>query len=405
MISASTTEDVLKALEKFDQDYRSNPEWVDWENKQNYKYAIRYQERLYPVKQIVSLATGEPRNAFNGGVRAANKYLRAKGFEIVSLLRDGDEDMLDEKGTRNWSKPAGITHLIGRKRVDKSIFDDGTAVPLRLMEDYLRAGGESTLERGESRDLVLLLDGTEYKANLRSLNLTNSSRNIIQIRWGSNKELKAVLKDRFSKTYQYLLERNEQKKNASDGIEEEAADAPTEYLDFFETETPYHYRLEAITSDSGQVHEYETDPTPPFNMDNKVAQLIQNILSQGYTFESWQIAAYVCALKTKPFVILAGVSGTGKSKLPGLVAQATGAHRMLIPVRPDWTDSSEVLGYCNLQGIFLPGPLLSFARDAKADSQKQFVCIMDEMNLARASYALIEVDQEGIKPAIQWMAS
>ena len=53
MISGSTVEDILKALGKFDQDYRSNPEWVDWENKQNHKYAIRYQERMYPVKQII----------------------------------------------------------------------------------------------------------------------------------------------------------------------------------------------------------------------------------------------------------------------------------------------------------------------------------------------------------------
>lgn len=387
MISGSTVEDILKALGKFDQDYRSNPEWVDWENKQNHKYAIRYQERLYPVKQIISLATGDPVNAFSGGSEA-NNYLKAKGFEIVDLPRDGDEDMLEEKATtRNWSKPAGKHNLIGRKKVDKSMFTDGTSIPLQFIEGFLRAGGESNLERGESRDLVLLLDETEYKANLRSLNLTKSSRSIIQIRWDGNKELKAALIDLFSTTYQYVMDRNKQKKNPADGIEEADMDAPAEYLDFYETGTPYTYRLEAITTDSRQVHE----PEPPFIMDDKVAQLVQTIGSQGYTFKPWQIAAYVCALKTKPFVILAGVSGTGKSKLPSLVAEATGAERMLIPVRPDWTDSSEVLGYCNLQGIFLPGPLLSFASDAKTNSQQQFVCIMDEMNLARVEHYFAEV--------------
>ncbi len=392
MISASTTENVIKALERFDQDYRSNPEWIDWENKQNHKYAIRYQKRLYPVKQIISLATGDPVNVFSGGSEA-NNYLKARGFEIVDLPRDGDEDMLEEKATRNWSKPAGKPNLIGRKKVDKSMFTDGTSIPMQFIEGFLRAGGESTLEQGESRDLVLLLDGAEYKANLRSLNLAKSSRSIIQIRWDGNKELKAALKDRFTTTYQYVMERNEQKKIASYGIKEDSVDAPAEYLDFYETGTPYTYRLEAITDVSGQVHkpEHETEIKPPFIMDDKVAQLVQAILSQGYTFAPWQIAAYVCALKTKPFVILAGVSGTGKSKLPSLVAEATGSEKMLIPVRPDWTDSSEVLGYCNLQGIFLPGPLLSFASDAKEDRQKQFICIMDEMNLARVEHYFAEV--------------
>ncbi len=122
-----------------------------------------------------------------------------------------------------------------------------------------------------------------------------------------------------------------------------------------------------------------------------IPSLLDYIAAQGFIFEPWQIAAYVTALRTKPFVILAGVSGTGKSKLPVLISQATGGNCHLIPVRPDWTDSSDVLGYCDLQGQFKPGALLSIVREAANNPDKHFVCIMDEMNLARVEHYFAEV--------------
>lgn len=120
-------------------------------------------------------------------------------------------------------------------------------------------------------------------------------------------------------------------------------------------------------------------------------QLINNILAQGYVYEPWQIATYVVALRTKPFIILAGVTGTGKSKLPVLVGQATGGKVQLISVRPDWTDSADILGYSDLQGNFRPGPLLEFAREAAANSQRHYVCLIDEMNLARVEHYFAEI--------------
>jgi len=115
------------------------------------------------------------------------------------------------------------------------------------------------------------------------------------------------------------------------------------------------------------------------------------IRSRGYTFEPWQIAAFVTAARTKPFVILAGISGTGKTRLPRLVAEATGAVAHVIPVRPDWTDSSELLGYEQLSGAFVPGHLLRVADQAMAEPDRQFFFILDEMNVARVEYYFAEV--------------
>lgn len=127
------------------------------------------------------------------------------------------------------------------------------------------------------------------------------------------------------------------------------------------------------------------------------AEAVENVVrfveAKGFVFDPWQIAAFVTAVRTKPFVILAGISGTGKTKLPKLVAEATGAQFRRIPVRPDWTDSSELLGYEKLGSgtTFVPGQLLRVARDAQQNPDQHFFVLLDEMNLARVEYYLAEV--------------
>ncbi len=122
-----------------------------------------------------------------------------------------------------------------------------------------------------------------------------------------------------------------------------------------------------------------------------LAALIEHVKASGLVYEPWQIATYVTALRSKPFVILAGISGTGKSKLPRLIAQLCGQECELLPVRPDWTDSSDLLGYTNLSGQFLPGPLLKIARRAHYNPETTFVAVLDEMNLARVEHYFAEV--------------
>src|SRR6185312_14083885 len=67
--------------------------------------------------------------------------------------------------------------------------------------------------------------------------------------------------------------------------------------------------------------------------DDEFTAIIDYITARGFSFEPWQVAAYITAARTKPFVILAGVSGPGKSALPKLIADATGASIRIVPVR------------------------------------------------------------------------
>jgi len=133
--------------------------------------------------------------------------------------------------------------------------------------------------------------------------------------------------------------------------------------------------------------------SPPrnWNWPEQMDRLIRRIESTGFVFEPWQIAAYVTALRTKPFVILAGISGTGKSRLPQLVAGACGYECEVVPVRPDWTDSSELLGYTDLQNNFRSRPFLEIAERSGRQLERGFVVVLDEMNLARVEYYFAEI--------------
>ncbi len=498
---------------------------------------------------------------------------------------------------RSWSKLEGIPDLIGRKKVDWSIFRDGSHVPHEFIGFFEQANGGVRLGTGEKQSVTLVLENDIYDANLLNMDRNGYDGDTVQIRFSSS--LKEVLKDRLSTTYNYVVEQRQRKQEAGGAGNIIVPDQIASYIDFYDTGNPFEYRLEIINpyptiknihqhlqtilnqyvltrqkepfggnqsirdifsnieeninrskiasqdiitkwsvgkgnwasvpwlafldsrettttrkgvyvvflfcedmsgiyltlmqgvtdtientetrrsqaranlrnkserlrmnfsilkkfgfrldnevnlhtnTQLGTDYEYGTiaykyyktndlpsdefisrdisnllqvyasyinststqngtvpnDPedTPDrlrvenISMNQRVRELIKNISSKGYSFEPWQIAAYITALRTKPFVILAGVSGTGKSKLPQLVAEATGGECCLLPVRPDWTDSSDVLGYCDLQGEFRPGSLLTWFNQASNNPDKHFVGIIDEMNLARVEHYFAEV--------------
>jgi hypothetical protein len=83
-ISPVSAEKISQAMDRFDRELRANPQWVNWENGQTHRYAIKKGAMLYPVKQVIAMACGAPLASF-GGSAGANDYVKERGFEIVSL--------------------------------------------------------------------------------------------------------------------------------------------------------------------------------------------------------------------------------------------------------------------------------------------------------------------------------
>lgn len=92
-------------------------------------------------------------------------------------------------------------------------------------------------------------------------------------------------------------------------------------------------------------------------------------------------------------MILAGTSGTGKTRLVRLFAEAAGAtaangRYRQAAVRPDWSDPSDLFGHVDLNGNFVPGAVTDFLEKAAEDLDHPYFLCLDEMNLARVEYYL-----------------
>lgn len=106
--------------------------------------------------------------------------------------------------------------------------------------------------------------------------------------------------------------------------------------------------------------------------------------------------SYITALRTKPFMLLAGISGTGKSRIVRELAKACwkegdpeyGKNHprnfCMVQVKPNWHDSSELIGYVSrLNGEkFIVEPFLRFLAAALKEPEVPYFLCLDEMNLA-----------------------
>ncbi len=115
--------------------------------------------------------------------------------------------------------------------------------------------------------------------------------------------------------------------------------------------------------------------------------------AKGFSYQDGLIENFFLSLKAKPFVILAGTSGTGKTRLVRMFAEAVGANvnngrYKMVSVRPDWSDSSDLFGHVDLNGRFIPGVIIDFIKRAELDSVHSYFLCLDEMNLARVEYYL-----------------
>lgn len=146
------------------------------------------------------------------------------------------------------------------------------------------------------------------------------------------------------------------------------------------------------------IPEEESTVVLNFSTSERLEAVKAYISQKGFAYPDRLIENFYLSLKTKPFVILAGVSGTGKTKLVKLFAEALGATSengqfALIPVRPDWSDPSDLIGYKDLNQRFRPGPLTEVMVEALKPKNRQkpyFICL-DEMNLARVEHYFSDV--------------
>lgn len=466
---------------------------------------------------------------------------------IIYLLRiilelEGD---IVPSTNMSWSKPLDKENLLGKKKVDLSIFKYGIHIPQEYHKDFLSIIPGNYIELGTSEKIKLILDNRIEEVELRNVNSKGRSGDTLQIIYDTNKDLIDYFIKKFRTSYDYIM-----KNQGSNGSRIIVPDNIAEYIEVYYTGKPYEYKLTLINnseikdkffnyigehgtlnnslyqksyklvlllsminntdeegkaeydkvckdilkfykkrheqgllveqndsriqteietltlsvvksimnenafkviSDKGYIlkeylnnNEYilfnrelwqalssndlklleenirdkldiyyttrverkketkdgkreETVMIDEMSSEEIIQYIHQYITSRGYTYSLDTIKNFYLSLKTKPFVLLAGISGTGKSKLVELYAEAIGANvdngrYNLIPVRPDWSDPSDLLGYRNIKGHFQPGPLTNIIKKAVDDTDNlpYFICL-DEMNLARVEYYFSDI--------------
>lgn len=461
---------------------------------------------------------------------------------------------------RSWTHDDSIPTMIGRKKVDWSIFEYGTTIPNDFRSFFSIANGGEEIEVGKGKQVTLICDGNLYQASLRNVDQRSAGRETLQLRYHSS-EIKELMVSRFKQSYNYISALRPQ--DSGNKKQVVVPDRLAEYIELYSTDIPYTYEMKLIPLnnshrqmpniwwvnqgatlaeekeegiiwapltgkggrsqyhwdtmdevkqcdiilhyangslrfvskaiedcvhaqkpssmsssnwneqgrlvrveyheilpqilltqfsqdimklqiDQGPIHsgagvkqgylfrfsleglqtiqesapevewpeftlfnatqtkEKEVMTSLPILEDDDIANTLKQIQSyisnRGFHYPQGLIENLYLSLKSKPFVILAGVSGTGKTKLVKLFAEALGAtgdnHQFtLIPVRPDWSDPSDLLGYKDLSGAFRPGRLAEVLVEASqpANQHKPYFICLDEMNLARVEYYFSDV--------------
>lgn len=114
------------ALAKFDEHFRPQPDWADWESQRTHKFAIQFEQQLYPIEKILSLVSDLPVREFTGGV-PANGFLVAHGFVLKDLRESPAMEFIKgevyDRRTEIHSPFGGSAqHGIAPSRLTKAIF-------------------------------------------------------------------------------------------------------------------------------------------------------------------------------------------------------------------------------------------------------------------------------------------
>ncbi len=127
-----------------------------------------------------------------------------------------------------------------------------------------------------------------------------------------------------------------------------------------------------------------------FSGQNSIHEVSNNVRHSIYR-------PYITAIKSKPFLLLAGISGTGKSRIVRELARACWEEGSaeykaqkpknfeMVQVKPNWHDSSELIGYVSRvsgEAEFVAGDFLKFVAKAWEDQDTPYFLCLDEMNLA-----------------------
>lgn len=122
---------------------------------------------------------------------------------------------------------------------------------------------------------------------------------------------------------------------------------------------------------------------------NEIATRFRNYLAkeEKLYFDIDTIRFFVSGFAASHFMILEGLSGTGKSSLPRYFAKFINANLLFVPVQATWRDKTNLIGYFNdFSKAFSETEFLTSLYHANYNPDMIHMFVLDEMNISRVEY-------------------
>jgi 5-methylcytosine-specific restriction protein B len=128
------------------------------------------------------------------------------------------------------------------------------------------------------------------------------------------------------------------------------------------------------------------EPTLPATISPEFSRALRDA---HLIYSDADVTRFIAALLTKPFVILSGLSGSGKTKLAQALGYwlgrgEDGMRAAVLPVGPDWTSVDDTLGYPNAldPSQYSTTEVLERVLSARNHPDLPYILVLDEMNLS-----------------------
>lgn len=248
-----------------------------------------------------------------------------------------------------------MKQLVHHKVINKSILTDGISLPKDCYDQLIELTGRQ-FDVGESMPATIVIDNEDFAVTLKNSNAQARRDKLIQFRWALG-NVGNKIRSLFPIGRENLI--------AENGGAKKDTNAPiTEYVNIYAKDSH----------------------TFIFDCHMRLSEQDYELCKSNFNL--------LAAAKTKPFLILGGFSGTGKSMKVKEMAYLTcpngelqegqePGNYCLISVKPNWHDSTELLGYySNIGKKYVVTDFIKFLVKAMKYPLVPFYVCMDEMNLA-----------------------
>lgn len=367
-----TREDLIAAIKKIDEDPQLKTK------RASSTYDLIYNEKKYPPILVLSVANqlnnGKDLllNDFNNDVKEPFKILRDNGFEVEkkqTSYYDQLVQFLQQAKTTNLKFSSFAKSFLDLK-VKVSF---GQGVPARIPW------------------ISFLRDGISTNNGIYPVYLYYKDENLLVLAYGVSEENKFEFKWPIEdvETIEYYFKKNNLK-------------APFRYGKSFiykVYDVSNIPEMDVVDSDLIELLNFYKSIDLQNNMNGPQKDSIkfdinlfnENISDSGLIFSKKLISRLVASLLTKPFVLLTGLSGSGKTKIAQSFVKwicEDDTQYKIIPVGADWTNREPLLGYpngLNPKEYIAPdsGVLNLILKASKVENaDKPYFLILDEMNLS-----------------------